>query len=61
MYSTGNDYSSEDTGMPVDDAANLLKAMEELFFIYHVDLFIVGHVHVRITGVLASTISCSFE
>jgi len=32
-------------GVPISDPANLQAAMEDLFYKYQVDLFLVGHVH----------------
>jgi hypothetical protein len=43
MYSTCLGFSQN--GRPISDPANLQKAMEELFHTYHVDMFIVGHIH----------------
>jgi len=33
------------SGVPISDPANLQAAMEDLFYKYQVDLFLVGHIH----------------
>jgi len=45
IYSSQVGFCDNYTGDPIGDPANLQRAVEELFYRYYVDIFIVGHVH----------------